>query len=107
MLCLLLRLSPEGTFRYIVIAVMLIILGYTIAYELVSIFSCTPIRAAWDIAITDARCVDKNAVYMALGVANILMDVVILFLPLRVVAPLQMPLRQKTCLIALFTTGAL
>ncbi|TEA12395.1 hypothetical protein C8034_v006141 [Colletotrichum sidae] len=42
---------------------------------------------------------------MVLSVANIIMDVVILIIPLKIVIPLQMARRQKASVILLFATG--
>ncbi|KAK7994355.1 hypothetical protein PG991_015943 [Apiospora marii] len=102
-----LRLSPQTSFRLVVIALIVIVSAYALAYQVVSIFSCKPMKAAWDITITDSTCVDKEAVYMGLSVSNILMDVIILLIPVHVVYPLQMSKRQKTSLLMLFATGGL
>ncbi|KAI8253570.1 Satratoxin biosynthesis SC1 cluster protein 4 [Colletotrichum sp. SAR11_239] len=42
---------------------------------------------------------------MVLSIANIVMDIVILVLPLKIVIPLQMARRQKASVILLFATG--
>ncbi|KAK8016873.1 Integral membrane protein [Apiospora rasikravindrae] len=102
-----LRLSPQQSFRFAVIALIVIVSAYALAYQVVSIFSCKPMRAAWDITITDATCVDKEAVYMGLSISNIIMDVIILLIPIQVVYPLQMSKRQKVSLLMLFATGGL
>ncbi|KAF4498339.1 L-fucose permease [Fusarium agapanthi] len=73
-----LRLSPERTFRI----------------------------ASWDLAAqATGKCVDKFGFFLAASVANVVMDMVILLLPLRIVIPLQIPRRQKMSLLFLFTTG--
>ncbi|KAK8133014.1 hypothetical protein PG999_001187 [Apiospora kogelbergensis] len=106
-LCLYLRLSPRKSFRIAVYALIFVVTGYALAYQVVSIFSCKPIRAAWDITITESRCVDKEAVYMGLSISNIIMDIIILLIPVHVVYPLQMSKRQKVSLVMLFATGGL
>ncbi|KXH64122.1 integral membrane protein [Colletotrichum salicis] len=52
-----------------------------------------------------AQCVDKETIYMIISITNIVMDMVILLLPLKIVIPLQMARRQKASFILLFTTG--
>ncbi|KAK8075604.1 hypothetical protein PG997_010267 [Apiospora hydei] len=106
-LFLYLRLSPQRSFRFAVITLIVIVSAYALAYQVVSIFSCKPMKAAWDITITDATCVDKEAVYMGLSISNIIMDVIILLIPIHVVYPLQMSKRQKVSLVMLFATGGL
>ncbi|KAK8064604.1 hypothetical protein PG994_007242 [Apiospora phragmitis] len=102
-----LRLSPQISFRIAVIALIVIVTAYALAYQVVSIFSCKPVKAAWDITITNSTCVDKEAVYMGLSVSNIIMDFIILLIPVHVVYPLQMSKRQKISLVILFATGGL
>lgn len=108
LLFLYLRLSPDRNFRILVISLIGIVIVYSVAYQLLSIFGCRPNYASWDAeALQTARCVDKETIYMILSIANIIMDVVILLLPLKIVIPLQMARRQKVSVILLFATGAL
>ncbi|KAF5545791.1 L-fucose permease [Fusarium mexicanum] len=101
-----LRLSPERTFR-IVIYVLISLFGlYALIYAIISFFGCQPIKASWDLAAqATSKCVDKFGFFLAASVANVIMDMVILLLPLRIVIPLQIPRRQKMSLLFLFTTG--
>ncbi|KAK1459946.1 integral membrane protein [Colletotrichum melonis] len=101
-----LRLSPDRSFRIIVTSLIGIVIAYSVAYQLLSIFGCRPIYASWDTeALQTAHCVDKETICMILSIANIIMDVVILLLPLKIVIPLQMARRQKVSVILMFATG--
>lgn len=101
-----LRLSPDRVFRRAVYMLLAITSLYTTAYVLMSIFLCRPVSAQWDLAIT-GKCVAKFPLMMTLSIANIVIDMAILLLPLGVVVPLQMPRFQKTSLLVLFATGGL
>lgn len=101
-----LRLSPDRLFRRAVYTVLLIASLYTTIYILMSIFLCRPVSAQWDLSIK-GQCVDKVSLMMTLSIANILIDVAILLLPIGVVVPLQMPKMQKASLLVLFATGGL
>ncbi|KAL3295225.1 integral membrane protein [Colletotrichum asianum] len=106
LLFLYLRLCPDQSFRIVVMTLIGIVTAYSIAYQLLSLFGCRPVYASWDaVALKTASCVDKETVYMVLSIANIIMDIVILVLPLKVVIPLQMARRQKASVILLFATG--
>ncbi|KAK1710853.1 uncharacterized protein BDZ83DRAFT_766078 [Colletotrichum acutatum] len=106
LLFLYLRLSPDRSFRIIVTSLIGIVIAYSVAYQLLSIFACRFIYASWDAeALQTAHCVDKGTIYMIFSIANIIMDVVILLLPLKIVIPLQMSRRQKVFVILLFATG--
>ncbi|KAF6814143.1 integral membrane protein [Colletotrichum sojae] len=107
-LFLYLRLSPQVWFRRVVYTLVGIVVCYSVVYVLINISGCKPIEASWDTTIpkAEASCVDKLTTYLTLSIANIIMDVLILLLPLPVVIPLQMGKRQKFSLILLFGTGA-
>ncbi|KAK2769522.1 integral membrane protein [Colletotrichum kahawae] len=108
LLFLYLRLCPDQSFRIVVMTLIGIVTAYSIAYQLLSLFGCRPVYASWDaVALKTASCVNKETVYMVLSIANIVMDIVILVLPLKIVIPLQMARRQKASVILLFATGTL
>lgn len=108
LLFLYLRLCPDQSFRIVVMTLIGIVTAYSITYQLLSLFGCRPVYASWDaVALKTASCVDKETVYMVLSIANIIMDIVILVLPLKIVIPLQMARRQKASVILLFATGTL
>ncbi|ROT41304.1 hypothetical protein SODALDRAFT_376997 [Sodiomyces alkalinus F11] len=95
-----LRLSPARWFRLLVWALMGAISAYSVAYVLISIFT----SAAPQSGLAGTSPLTS---YMVLSVANIVMDVCTLALPIPVVAPLQMARRQKLSLLLLFATGVL
>ncbi|UZP38767.1 hypothetical protein NXS19_006583 [Fusarium pseudograminearum] len=101
-----LRLSPERNFRMILYALISLFGLYALIYAMISLFGCQPIKASWDLAAqATGKCVDKFGFFLAASVANVVMDLIILLLPLRIVIPLQIPRRQKMSLLFLFTTG--
>ncbi|KAK1544742.1 integral membrane protein [Colletotrichum paranaense] len=105
LLFLYLQSSPDRSFRIIVKSLIGSVIAYSMAHQLLSIFGCRPIYASCDAeALQTARCVDKETIYMILSIANIIMDVVILLLPLEIVIPLKMARRQKVSVILLFAT---
>ncbi|KAM5377919.1 hypothetical protein ACJZ2D_004823 [Fusarium nematophilum] len=101
-----LRLCPERNFRILVQVLAGLFSLYAVIYAMISLFGCQPIKANWDLAAqATGKCVDKFGFFLAASVANVVMDLVILLLPLRIVIPLQIPRRQKISLLFLFTTG--
>lgn len=101
-----LRLSPDLLFRRTVYTLIGVVCAYTLAYELIIIFQCSPVSAAWDIAVK-GQCIAPMVPMMALSIANIIIDVLILLLPIKVFLELQMSRRQRTSLVALFGAGGL
>ncbi|KAF4455780.1 hypothetical protein F53441_1979 [Fusarium austroafricanum] len=101
-----LRLSPERNFRIVIYALVSLFGLYAFIYAMISLFGCQPIKASWDLAAqATGKCIDKFGFFLAASVANVVMDLIILLLPLRIVIPLQIPRRQKLSLLFLFTTG--
>jgi len=107
-LFLYLRLSPQRWFRVLVWSTVAVVITYAIVYDLISIFGCQPVAATWDLRLAPgAKCVDPLTKYMALSILNIIIDVFELALPIPVIAPLQMSMRQKITICGLFATGGL
>ncbi|KAF1357270.1 hypothetical protein EJ07DRAFT_167740 [Lizonia empirigonia] len=74
-----------------------------IATLMVLIFSCTPVRKAWD-PLLPGRCHDSAAGYVSSAV-NLTSDIAVLLLPVLGVAKLQMATRKKIAVCAVFATG--
>lgn len=61
---------------------------------------------SWDIN-AKGTCFGKMIPMMTLSAANIVIDIIILLIPVKVVWSLQMARRQKVSLVFLFATGGL
>ncbi|KAK6080622.1 integral membrane protein [Seiridium cupressi] len=59
------------------------------------IFECSPVAAAYDQSITDKKCMNINAFYLANAAVNISTDLLTYTLPIKLLINLQMPRRQK------------
>ncbi|KAF2021460.1 hypothetical protein BU24DRAFT_487875 [Aaosphaeria arxii CBS 175.79] len=106
-LCFYLRLSPQAWFRWLVWTLIGIVTTYAVVYNLLSIFACWPLAATWDATLMPtAKCIDPLTKYVALSILNIIIDVFTLVLPIPVIAPLHMGLKQKITVCLLFATGA-
>ncbi|KAI6357881.1 hypothetical protein MCOR25_007530 [Pyricularia grisea] len=55
--------------------------------------------------MSTANCVDKPMFFLAASIANAVVDVVILLVPLRILPLLQIARRQTMSLLLLFATG--
>ena len=94
------------TFRWAVWASGCLVLGYYIACVIVALAGCSPISRAWDPGIP-GKCIDIIAFFRWNGVANMLLDVVVLCLPYPMAWSLQTTLRQKWILTGIFFLGGL
>ena len=74
-----------------------------LAAELSTIFQCSPVKAAYE--IVEGRCIPEWKWQLATTIPSVVIDVMILFLPLPLLARLQVPLRRKLLLIGVFIFG--
>ncbi|KAF2828245.1 hypothetical protein CC86DRAFT_267094, partial [Ophiobolus disseminans] len=108
------RLSSRAvstTFRWIMRGTMFIIAGYTIAFVLIPIFSCSPISAFWDQVDFEKRfrpggykysCINEGADVVANGIASTVQDFIVATLPAILCWNLQMSRHQKVALYSIF-----
>ncbi|KAJ5756086.1 hypothetical protein N7533_005629 [Penicillium manginii] len=82
-----------------------IVCGYSIAIVFALIFACNPIERGWNAAITTGYCVNRNGLYIATAVTNIVTDIALLVFPFPLVLGLQMPRIQKVGLLIMFIVG--
>jgi hypothetical protein len=99
------RIAPQKWFHVAVWCTGFVVVGSSVAITFVTLFPCRPTRAAWDMAVPDAQCIDRNAVYKATAALGAITDAMVLAVPIPVVLPLQIPARQKIGLIAFFGIG--
>ena len=81
-------------------------LFYHSAYVLCCIFQCTPMSKEFNPRI-HGNCINVGALFVATGVINVLSDFSILAFPILCTWCLQMPLRQKLLIRAVFIVGLL
>ncbi|KAH6972889.1 hypothetical protein BKA56DRAFT_691503 [Ilyonectria sp. MPI-CAGE-AT-0026] len=81
--------------------------GYFIAFELVSIFQCSPIEGAWRAWDKEfpAKCNNINMQGWMAAVFNIVLDLGTLILPLRELIRLNLSVRKKVQIMAMFSVG--
>lgn len=78
---------------------------WSTASILMTTLQCLPVQATWDKSITDAKCLDSDALWYQYAVINPTTDILILLLPVRDVLRLHVPLKQKIGLLAMFSSG--
>lgn len=102
-----LRLSPVKIFR--MISYFMIFCQCCFGFGGISalLATCIPLAKAWDITITEGRCINVTKLLISNAYYNIFSDFILLVLPLPMVWNLQLPLRQKLGVTAVFSTGAL
>lgn len=100
------RIFPTRNFRIASFVLGGISVAWAIAIIFVSIFQCTPIARAWDKTIP-GHCIDLKASFIGNAIPNIITDIAILALPVRVVWGLHANLTHRLSVIGIFLLGSL
>lgn len=93
-------------FRTVVMINIGFVIASGIAFIFAIIFQCNPVSGVWDKTLS-ARCIDVTALAYANAGVGIAQDVIILFLPVSELADLQMSLKKKLNVMAMFGIGGL
>ncbi|KAL3479194.1 hypothetical protein BJX99DRAFT_268605 [Aspergillus californicus] len=100
-----LRLSPQPWFRTLTFTLMGIASCYVLIYTFLFTFRCNPIAQNWDVTITSGKCINTRTIMTVLSVANIIMDILTLLLPIPVIMRLNMRLAQRISVVLIFSSG--
>ncbi|MCJ1262840.1 hypothetical protein MMC22_002710 [Lobaria immixta] len=87
---------------YMVIGITILFYFITTFFE---IFACTPREKYWNRLIPYGHCFNINVITINTAIVNCISDFVILLLPQGVIWKLQMPLKRKFGISAIFLTG--
>lgn len=77
----------------------------TIEQLCLGLFSCKPIRAAWDLTVEDPHCMHQKSIYLGGSLPNVVVDFVLVFMPLPYVWRLHTSLYQRLILASMFALG--
>ena len=81
--------------------------GVSLSYFFTVVFGCRPISASWDIFPTYAYFCISDSSIIVFGILNAIADFVVLGLPVPIVWSLQLPVKTRAAVIALFSLSAL
>lgn len=96
-----LRLNPTKNFRYSTYAVIFLTMAYLTSLLLVQLFACQPVKKLWQ-PLIDGKCINEDPVYLVIPIAGTLLDIMVLLLPIPMLIKLQVNLRTKLLLGAVF-----
>ena len=100
--------SVNLSFKYSMYGVGLLVIAWWIGCTVATLTNCIPLSYAWTSSLANpVNCFNYNVFWMAAGVCEILIDLIILALPVRVVLTLQLTGRKRTTVICIFLLGGL
>ncbi|KAI0190173.1 hypothetical protein EV127DRAFT_495319 [Xylaria flabelliformis] len=98
------RVFPTPSFRRLSLLVMGIATAWFIGTEVANLAICVPIDIFWH-RMKPGRCLNFNLFYLINGIAETIIDIVILALPVRAVFSVQIPTRTKFLVSGIFLLG--
>ena len=100
--------SVDTAFRRQLVVSSIVVLGWWIGCTVATLASCIPLKWSWINGIVNpGHCFDYNIFWMASGVCEVLIDVLILTLPIRAVHRLQLSKKRKATVSFIFLLGGL
>lgn len=100
------RIFPTREIRIASMILGGISIAWSMSIILVSVFQCTPIARAWDTRIP-GTCINLKGSFIGNAVPNVITDILILCLPVRVVWGLHASITHRLSVIGIFLLGSL
>jgi hypothetical protein len=100
------RLFTVGYFPKISGIVGIICFAWFVAGFVAGFLYCIPMHKFWDLA-AKGHCYNFNTFFLTMEILNLLLDVVILALPIRMISALKLPMRKKIMISGIFLLGGL
>ncbi|KAI2625267.1 hypothetical protein GGS26DRAFT_563480 [Hypomontagnella submonticulosa] len=82
-----------------------LVIGWTVSFFFANLFTCYPITPFIE-AFYGNNCVDGLALWYAMAISDIIIDVIILVMPIPMVLRLQLPWKQRLGVLVMFLLGA-
>ena len=96
--------GSQGTLYYAIHALIWFNILSHGTFIIVALFQCTPVEKAWNPTV-NGKCINIRAVFISTAVINVFSDFSILLLPLYSIWQLQMPVKRKVGVSAVFCLG--
>ncbi|KAI1084186.1 hypothetical protein F5B20DRAFT_523998 [Whalleya microplaca] len=98
--------SVSNSFRYQVFAIAGLVIGFWIGCTVAALTHCKPLELSWIYNSTYPRhCSNYNIFWMASGIIEACIDLVIIVVPVRIILRLHMSKRNKVIVVAVFALG--
>lgn len=72
-----------------------------------SIFQCWPVHMFWDSYLSPDYCLSSERIWLGAEFTNLVLDLIILFLPVIMVSRLRLTLGKKLYLTGIFLLGGM
>ena len=101
------HIFPLSTFRYLVSAMMAVVMGWALSGAFASGFQCTPFAYAYDPeSYPDGHCINLGLQNLVSGIINVVTDFAIIGMVIPLVWKLQISRRKKWFVTIAFAAGS-
>lgn len=102
-----LRIFPDRRLRQAIFVTIGVTVLYMVTFSIASALQCQPVHLAWNRwdGEHEGKCSNLHAAAYAAAGINILLDLVVMFLPIREIMHLSLGLRQKFGIMVMFSLG--
>ncbi|KAI5295535.1 hypothetical protein KEM52_001083 [Ascosphaera acerosa] len=100
-----LRIGTSRIFRRITWFTIVIQILWSIAFLLTGFLTCIPLRHEWGPEYPQG-CISEAGRTLSGGISNVFMDAAILILPIPTLLHVQLPFKERLCLVILMSVGA-
>lgn len=101
-----LRFAVKKPFERLCKGTIYLLLTFCLVCIIVILVQCRPLYKAWDLTgMVPGTCINTTIFIYTTSALNIVLDVWILILPLKVLLSIQRPGREKSALLAIFALG--
>lgn len=103
------RIFAVPAFRLINNVFIGITVAWTLAITFALAFQCYPVHYFWDLFESEysAYCVEVTALYLAVAISDLVLDILIFLLPVPHLWTLNMPLNRKLAVGGIFMLGSM
>lgn len=100
--------SISASFRHSVAITAALVVGFWIGCTVADLLICIPLERAWLNNLYDPRyCFNFNIFWLTTGIVEVILDVIIIILPIRVLLGLQLSKGKKIAVLGVFLLGFL
>ncbi|CAI6095067.1 hypothetical protein V2G26_005126 [Clonostachys chloroleuca] len=105
MLCFYLRIFETQAPRRLVFGTMILCMCWFVSHFLANVFICKPVPAQWKMELVmsgEGTCGDQIPIFQSMIISNMLTDLIIMILPMKIIWGLQMRFMEKIGLMTSF-----
>lgn len=104
-LSLYVRIFPTPYFRRVIKIAAVVCGAWFLASFTPTVLQCHPVSGAWKPSL-DKHCISPYRLFQSITIANFLTDMMVVWLPIRIIWTLQLDVKKRLAVISMFGIGS-